>query len=336
MSSSYINYYKKFSHIYIEKEIIDHPNAKNILLNFNKSKIIIIDKYTDIFHRKNQDFCEQKKSQKLILAKKKYDFFYKGSSLCENYGIEKFYYSNLIMNCLYNCSYCYLQGMYNSSNVIIFVNIEDYFNTLDSIYSQNQGKMLIALSYESDLLAFDNITKYVGMCFEYIANKKDILIEIKTKYNEFLYNDEMIPENVIFAWSLLPQKLIDKYETYTPSLKKRIKAINTAIENNAKVRLSIEPVISVDDYKYIYTEFLDYLRDNINIEKIYDINIGAFRMSKIHYNRIKKRDPYNYIFSLKVLQKSSMIEDQNSNKIIEFIKEYLKEYYDEDKIYIYE
>ena len=30
-------------------------------------------------------------------------------------------------NCLFDCRYCFLQGMYNSSNFVIFVNYEDFF-----------------------------------------------------------------------------------------------------------------------------------------------------------------------------------------------------------------
>ena len=31
------------------------------------------------------------------------------------------------MNCVFDCEYCYLKGMYPSANLVVFVNLEDIF-----------------------------------------------------------------------------------------------------------------------------------------------------------------------------------------------------------------
>ena len=59
---------------------------------------------------------------KLILAIKKPPFIYKGTDILQDGGFKNFYYNTPFLNCLYNCDYCFLQGMYPSANMVVFVN----------------------------------------------------------------------------------------------------------------------------------------------------------------------------------------------------------------------
>ena len=95
---------KPFSHIYIEKSAANHPNTQAVLQKINYDSLIYIDDYSQIFNRHHQDFIAQKRSPNLILARKKQDFYYSGSSYCESFGHARFYYTGIIMNCLYACS----------------------------------------------------------------------------------------------------------------------------------------------------------------------------------------------------------------------------------------
>ena len=38
-----------------------------------------------------------------------------------------------MLNCIYDCNYCFLQGMFNSANYLVFVNYEDYFKEIEKI-----------------------------------------------------------------------------------------------------------------------------------------------------------------------------------------------------------
>lgn len=35
-----------------------------------------------------------------------------------------------MMNCIFDCEYCYLKGMYPSGNLVVFVNLEDILRSL--------------------------------------------------------------------------------------------------------------------------------------------------------------------------------------------------------------
>ena len=96
--------------IYIEKEIRKHPRTLGILSKFRNVRTIAIDRYGEVFNRKNQNFRIQKKNPCLILAKKHKGFVLPAP---EGFGIgsSKNYYFSHMYNCIYDCSYCFLQGM---------------------------------------------------------------------------------------------------------------------------------------------------------------------------------------------------------------------------------
>ncbi len=112
--------------IYIEKEIKKHPRTLEILSKFRNVRTIAIDRYGEVFNRKNQNFRIQKKNPCLILAKKHKGFVLPAP---EGFGIgsSKNYYFSHMLNCIYDCNYCFLQGMFNSAHYVIFVNYEDFF-----------------------------------------------------------------------------------------------------------------------------------------------------------------------------------------------------------------
>ena len=61
------------------------------------------------------------------------------------------------MNCIYDCEYCYLKGMYQSAHLVIFVNLEDIFAEVKKIIAQHE--MYLCVSYDTDLLALEEIDR---------------------------------------------------------------------------------------------------------------------------------------------------------------------------------
>lgn len=322
----------KFSHIYVEKDVINNPAAVKIMNRFPKSKIIEIENYKDVFNRPRQSFLLQKKSQSIILANKRYDFLYKGSSLCEDFGEENFYYLSCILNCIYDCEYCYLQGMYPSSNIVVFVNIEDFFNEV--IKESKDKRIYLCISYDSDMLALEDITGYTAKWIEFVRHNKNVLIEIRTKsVNYKSISSIKIPENVILAWTLSPDEIVDKYEYGTPSLEMRLKDIKLAASRGNRVRISIEPVVKIDNFEKIYGDFIDEVFSILDRDSIRDLNIGVFRMSKEHFKRISKIRENSELFCSKISIKNGIASYEDEKYMKEFIIEKASRYIEREKIY---
>lgn len=54
------------------------------------------------------------------------------------------------------------------------------------------------------------------------------------------------------------------------------------------MEIAIDPVIKTENFREIYKNFIKYLSENINLNKINNIETGAFRMNKDFLTRLKK------------------------------------------------
>jgi spore photoproduct lyase len=130
---------------------------------------------------------------------------------------------NLGMGCIYDCSYCFLQGYQNVTGIIIPYNIEDYLKD-DKIVSSTQGFFnykRIGSGEFTDSLVFDHITNFSTYIINYFRNKKDIYFEFKTKSSNIqnLLNAGG-QKNIVIAWSVNSNEITKNNEFKTASLKK--------------------------------------------------------------------------------------------------------------------
>ncbi len=189
-----------FSHLYIEKAAEKYPLTETLLRRFPKAERVTINNYKNVFARPGQHFQNQKRGMKLILAVKKSNLIYPGSSNAQDFGYPNFHYNALILNCIYNCDYCYLQGMYPSANIVVFVNLEDFFSATDDAIDQRahpDTPLYLAISYDTDLLAFESFVPYCHEWISYSEKKDNLLVEIRTKSANYRAFSDLTPHNKI-------------------------------------------------------------------------------------------------------------------------------------------
>jgi spore photoproduct lyase len=324
-----------FSHVYIEKGIINHPNTKKILSHFKNSTKIEIDHYKDVFCRGKQSFVMQKHSLKLILAEKKDNLVYEGAEVCEDFGNAHFYYTSSIMNCIYDCEYCYLQGMYPSALIVIFVNIEDIFKQIEELLKEHP--VYLCISYDSDLLSLEGITNFTAKWMQFAAKHKNLKIELRTKSANFKAIRHIDPlDNFILAWTLSPDEVIKEHEAKTPNLYSRLKSAKEAIEKGWKVRICFDPLLYVRDWKEKYDTCIEKTFKDISPDKILDISIGVFRVSKDYLKKMRKGRENSLILSYpyEVNNGVCSYSPKHSKQLIEFVYNKVCEYVPKEKIYI--
>ncbi|PNR97402.1 SPL family radical SAM protein [Petrotoga olearia] len=337
MKNSKQNYTNEtFSHIYIEKDALNYSLTNEVISKLNKSKIIYIDNYNEIFSRKNQNPFLQKLSPSLILAVKKGDFIYKGSNLCHNFEQQDFYYTNFIVNCLYDCDYCYLKGMNFSSHILFFVNLSDYFNELRRLIVE-KGKLYLSISYDSDILLFDGIYPFLKEWIKFAKENPLITIEIRTKtsnYKKFLNYSPI--DNLIITWSISPQEVISKYEKNTPSLERRLIAISQLLKKGWKINLALDPILYIgENWSDKYKEFINSITENINIKEINAITLGVFRIPADYLKRFKKFFESSIsFFPYQTINGVSTYPEELKNEMIKFVYSELKNIFDKTNIYI--
>jgi len=326
----------RFSHIYVEKKILNNKNTLEILSKFKDVKIIEIDNYKEVFSSNNQDFHLQKLGQKLILASNKANMIYEGAVVCESFENDNFYYTSSIINCIYDCEYCYLQGVYSSGNIVIFVDIEKVFEEVEELYDKLKT-LYLCVSYDTDLLAIENICGFSEKWYYFIEDKKDLKIELRTKsgnIDKFLNLKPL--DNFIIAFTLSPENIALKNEKYTASFKNRVKAIKELQEKGWKVRICIDPLIYSDNFEKNYGQMIEYLFNEIDKEKVIDISIGVFRISKEYLKKMRNQNQNSEIlyYPFECIDGVYTYSDKTKSYMINFIKKQFLKYININKIYM--
>lgn len=279
-----------FSHIYIEADIKDHPRTKKILAQFPAATVVEISHYKDVFCRSKQNGALQHRSQNLILAARQGKLLYEGAPVCQSFGNQYFYYTSCAMNCIYDCEYCYLKGMYPSANIVIFVNLEDYFAEVEQMLKDHP--LYLCVSYDTDLLALEHVAGYAKEWCDFAKDHEHLKIEIRTKCADRLLAAQMHPiPCVVYALTLSPQAVIEAYEHHTPSLAARLSFAKALIRAGCAVRFCFDPMIYLPGWEQQYAGMVNQVFDTIDPETIVDVSVGTFRISQDYLKTMRKQKP---------------------------------------------
>ena len=137
--------------IYVEKAVRDHPRVAAILARHKRASVIDCERYGEVFNPKSQHFRLQKQRPALILARK-HRHFVQPAPAAYGVGGDSNYYFSHMLNCLYDCRYCFLQGMYRSANHVLFVNYEDFLADMASLLEPGRQTWFFS-GYDGDSLA---------------------------------------------------------------------------------------------------------------------------------------------------------------------------------------
>lgn len=283
-----------FSHIYVEKEAFEYEITKEIIGRYKNAKIVEINHYKDVFNRSRQNYVLQHVSQKLILAVQHGNSIFKGAPVCQNFGNDNFYYASVMRNCIFDCEYCYLKGMYPSGNMVLYVNLEDTFKEVEEILKEHP--MYICVSYDTDLLAVEALTGYVKKWIDFVDEHENLTIEVRTKSGGLEHWDKLkASERVIFAFTMSPEEVVFKYEHGTASLESRIKSAAIAQEKGFSVRLCFDPMLYIRDWKRVYEKMIADVEEALDMDKIWDVSVGSFRVSQDYLKKMRKNEPCSTI-----------------------------------------
>ncbi len=311
--------------IYIEKQAKNYKQTEIILDKFKNANIIWIDNYKNLFDKelpswsnKNSFIVAKLNSPAITNAP---DWYW--------HNDKTSYFFKTSLNCVFDCSYCFLKWAFKNDVPVYFVNYDDIrkqiedkvkniWNIVDEKDTFNDYELNIKtdLKYKdkiwfyssdySDILWMDNISNFLK---NFIAFFEKInspfhkvrtweifiasMMEIRSKSANIkpILDLWFIPKNTEFAFSLNPQELIDKYEHWTSSLDERIKSINILLDKGYNVWLRFLPLLPVKNYKEIYGEFVKEINERIDMKKVSSTFVSWLLYTKSDYNNILKKYP---------------------------------------------
>jgi len=284
--------------IYIEEEIKDHPKTREICSRFPQTRLITCQYYGEIFNRKNQNFRMQKTRPALILAKKFKNFVLDAPA---GYGIggkRNFYFSHML-NCIYDCRYCFLQGMYRSAHYVIFVNYEDFAGAIvNKINESQQCNSYFFSGYDCDSLALEPVTHFADYYLPLFRQYSNAWVELRTKSTQIrsLLKIDPVP-NCVIAFSFTPEEISNVLEHGTPSIDKRLDAMVKLQQYDWKLGLRFDPLIYQDNYKELYDKLFNTIFSKISVECLHSVSLGSLRFPETYLRNIVRLYPDEKLFS---------------------------------------
>ncbi len=294
--------------LYVENAIRQHPRTKAILERFSQARAIGCERYGEVFNPKGQNFRLQKLKPALILAEKHQNFVHP-APLSYNIGGKNNYYFSHMLNCLYDCRYCFLQGMYQSANYVLFVNYEDFQNSIKNICNVHPSEDAYFFSgYDCDSLALEPVTGFAAEFLPFFKHLTNAWLELRTKSTQIrsLTKIEPLPR-VIIAFSLSPQDIVNKVEAKAPSLERRLAAIQILQRHGWQIGLRFDPLIYQTGYQQHYQNLFKQVFSIVNPDQLHSVSLGVFRLPEAYFKKMHRLYPDEKLFASPLQQHEGMI-----------------------------
>ncbi len=328
---------------WVEEDIADDPRSRELCKSADKVRLI--KHYKDVFNAKGHCFKEEKKSGSFIVAKNKDALVYPGAPFCQSFGNEHFYYASCVKNCIFDCDYCFLQGLYPCGYPVYFVNLEDYFKELDRLLEK--FPVYLCISYDTDLLAMEHRLHYVEKWLSYAQGRPDLKIEIRTKSGNSTLFKQILEKkksgvaenynNIIFAWTISPKEVTEFAEVGLPSVEKRLETLCFAKQAGFPVRLCFDPMIFHPNWKNSYKNLFSDVFSAVNAEDILDASVGVFRISNKLLKRMRDANEDSPVTQFPYITENGACHyGKLSEEMVTFAKEELRKYLPAEKIYAWE
>ena len=312
--------------IYVEEEILSHPRTLQIQARFPDAEVVPCGRYGEVFNRRAQHFRLQKRRPSLILARKHRGFVVEAP---EGYGVEgarSFLFSHL-HNCIYDCRYCFLQGMYRSAHYVIFINFEDFQWAIEEKIRAHPGAALHFYSgYDCDSLALEPVTHFAASFVPFFARFPQALLELRTKSTQIKSLLDMEPApNVVVAFSFTPEETQEALEHLTPSVDRRIRAMERLQERGWRLGLRFDPLIYGEGYREQYRRLFAQVFGAVRAESLHSVSLGPFRLPPDFFRTMARLYPEDPLFSSALEEESGEVgyRRELEEEMVEFCREEL-------------
>ncbi len=293
--------------MYVEDEVADHPQTLRAKALFPRAQVVRCGRYGEVFNQPAQNFRLQKRQPALIVARK-HD--HQVSSAPAGYGIggrRNFYFSHLL-NCPYDCRYCFLQGMYRSAHWVWFVNYEDFETAIDRELAADPGEAWFFSGYDCDSLALEPVTGFVGAFLPFFERRPRAWLELRTKSVQVRALLARSPiANVVVAMSLSPREVADALEHGAPSLERRLRALEEVQASGWQVGLRFDPLVHFDGWDAAYERLFSTVFARIDRARLHSVSLGAFRLPASFHRRLVQLYPDEPMLAAPFAEQQGMV-----------------------------
>ncbi|HDQ44863.1 MAG TPA: hypothetical protein ENN17_05100 [bacterium] len=195
--------------------------------------------------------------------------------------------------CPFDCTYCVLQGYLERPVITLFADPKPIFKEIDALRRAKPGRFFRFGTGElADSLALDDMTGLSEDYLRFFRNRRNALIELKTKSVRIENLPDPAPRNAVISWSVNPQSVIAREELRAPSLADRLDAAKRCRDAGYLIGFHFDPVLLMEDGEARYREVVRQIFSRIDPGRIAWISLGSLRFPAEYRKIMQKRFPH--------------------------------------------
>lgn len=214
----------------------------------------------------------------LLLCKNRGHFF-KPCPGTKEYRCCDYQVLNIGMGCPMDCVYCILQAYLNKPWLTFFVNTDSLLQEMETAFSVEPERFFrIGTGEFTDSMGLDRLTCLSPKLVEFMADKKQAVLELKTK-SAVIDNLKGLDHKgrTVLAWSLNSLPIMKKEEIRTATLDERLSAAALCAKWGYKLAFHFDPIIDHPGWEEGYRKTITRLYEAVPVDQIVWISLGALR-----------------------------------------------------------
>ncbi len=283
--------------VWIDRQVVDSSITTNVLAHLPDVPTEVIDGLPPIPAPSNQAALMTSAKKYLYLTAQKGHFVRAcpgatsrnmQSQLCCGYMIV-----DLVYNCNYDCTYCYLQSYVNAPYLTVYANVEQLFDELGTFFHAHPQQLVRIGSGEfSDSLSLDPLTGFSRLLVPFVRQFPNVLFEFKTKSDLIDGLLDLDPAGrVMVSWSINPEPVVQREEHKTASLAARLQAARRCRAAGYKIGLHFDPLLYYPGWEADYEPFVEQVFNTVAPGDITYMSLGSLRFPPALKDVVRERFP---------------------------------------------
>jgi len=280
--------------LYVDRKIADFPQVSAISRRLDLPSEIVSDpqEVYDIVLAADDPV---KKGKTVLFLTYNRGAFIKNCPGTRSYECCGYQILNIGNFCHMDCTYCILQCYFHPPVLQYFVNHDDLFKELESIFADDKIHRLGTGEF-TDSLIWEMWTDLSARLIPAFAAQNSAVLELKTKTTA-IDRLEKLSHNrkTIMAWSVNTPRIIATEECHTASLAARLKAAAKCESWGYPLAFHFDPIILYDSCEADYERVVKQIFSYVSPDRVVWISLGTFRFMPALKALIQKRSPKSNI-----------------------------------------
>jgi spore photoproduct lyase len=280
--------------LYIDRQIADSPQVRLIAERLGLAGDIVPDAQT-VYDTVSAAADPVLQGKKVLFLTRNRGSFIKECPGTRNYTCCGYEILHIGSFCQMDCAYCILQSYFHPPVLQYFVNHNDLFKELNTIFAEKKIHR-IGTGEFTDSLIWELWTDLSTRLIPAFGTQKHAVLELKSKTTA-IQNLERLPHNqkTITSWSVNTPRIIAQEERGTASLTARLKAAAKCESWGYPLAFHFDPIFLYDGCEKDYVRVVKKIFSYVSPQNIVWISLGSFRFMPALKPLVEKRFPKSKI-----------------------------------------